>query len=117
MAFSCLIVDDNEAFLASASSLLEGDSLHIVGLARTGDEAARLVAEMRPDVALVDVDLGSESGFEVAATLAAFDSPPKVLLISTHAEDDLVDLIALSPAVGFLPKSRLSTDRVLEFLG
>jgi hypothetical protein len=39
-----------------------------------------------------------------------------VILISTHAEQDYVELIAFSPAVGFLPKTALSAGAIRELL-
>ena len=59
---------------------------------------------------LVDIVLGSESGFDLARRLTAATGPPgaAVILISTHSEEDFADLIAASPAIGFLPKWKLS---------
>jgi CheY-like chemotaxis protein len=111
----CLIVDDNEEFLASASRLLTSQGLEIVGRAATGGDALRLAERLEPDVALVDVQLGEEDGMAVAGRLAA-DGATRVILISTHSEDDLVELIAGSPAVGFLPKAALSADAIGELL-
>jgi two-component system, NarL family, nitrate/nitrite response regulator NarL len=116
MAVRCLIVDDNEAFLASARRLLEAQGLQVVGAASSGPEALRLTSELSADVALVDVELDGESGFDVARQLAGAEPPVKVLLISMYREDELADLIADSPAAGFLPKSRLSAASVLELL-
>jgi peptide/nickel transport system substrate-binding protein len=64
MALRCRIVDDNPAFLEAASSLLEREDLNVVGLASTTD-AVRAAEELRPDVALVDITLGAESGFDL----------------------------------------------------
>jgi DNA-binding NarL/FixJ family response regulator len=114
MPFRVLIVDDNEPFLEAACVLLEREGVHVVGVASTSVETLRQVARLRPDVVLVDVMLGRESGFELARRLdeeGAFDGGA-VILISTHAEADVVDLIAESPAVGFLPKSELSADAI-----
>jgi len=44
-------------------------------------------------------------------------SGPRLILISTHAEQDYADLIAASPAVGFLPKSALSAAAIRDLLG
>jgi len=67
---------------------------------------------MRPDVALIDVDLGADNGFDVAARLHDAQLSTSLILMSTHAEQDFADLIALSPAVGFQPKFALSTDAI-----
>ena len=66
----CVIVDDNLGFLHAARLLLEQEGLQVVGVATSGDEALRAVTELRPDVTLVDIDLGGESGFDVARRLA-----------------------------------------------
>jgi two-component system, NarL family, nitrate/nitrite response regulator NarL len=113
----CLIVDDNEEFLASASRLLTSQGLEIVGRASSGAEAVRLVETLEPDVVLVDVQLGNEDGLEVTRRLAGNDRATHVILISTHSADDLAELIADSPAVGFLPKAALGARAITELLG
>jgi DNA-binding NarL/FixJ family response regulator len=105
----CLIVDDNPAFLEAAAGLLERQGLTVVGTASNGDEAVARAHELRPDVILLDIALGSESGFEVAQRLVAAEaSASKIVLISTHSEADFADLIEAAPAAGFVPKSELS---------
>jgi DNA-binding NarL/FixJ family response regulator len=114
----CLIVDDNADFLAAASALLSRRGISVVGLASNSAEAVRQADELRPDVALVDIDLGGESGFDVARLLsgtAGRESVP-VVLISTYAEKDFVDLIAASPAIGFVSKSDLSGQAITDVL-
>jgi DNA-binding NarL/FixJ family response regulator len=118
MALRALIVDDNSNFLGAARDLLEREGVEVIGVATTGAEAIRLAADLQPDVTLVDIDLGDESGFDVARALteahAANHSP--VVLISSYAEKDFADLIASSPAVGFLSKSDLSARTLQEVL-
>jgi len=106
MAFDVLIVDDSQPFLDAARDLLERQGLRIVGLASTSAEAMRRSAELHPDVVLIDITLASESGFELVRQLSARDNNAAALiLISTHARADFADLIADSPAAGFVPKS------------
>jgi CheY-like chemotaxis protein len=117
-ALRCLIVDDNSGFLQAARALLEREGLQIVGVASTGAEALRCAAELHPDVTLVDVDLGGESGFELARRLVDEHSldPGHLILISAHAEDDLADLIEASPAIGFLGKPAVSAEAIERLL-
>ena len=117
MALRCLIVDDNDQFLASATRLLESQGLQIVGRASSANEAVRLAEALMPDVALVDVQLGEEDGFELTRRLTAGSQPTPVILISTHSEDELSELIAVSRAVGFLAKSRLSAATIGDLVG
>jgi DNA-binding NarL/FixJ family response regulator len=114
MALGVLIVDDNSLFLDAARGLLEREGMHVVGVASTSAEGLRHARELGPDVVLVDIMLGGESGFELARRLAEADrgAMPAVILISTYSQVDFADLIAESPAAGFLPKSELSADGI-----
>jgi two-component system, NarL family, nitrate/nitrite response regulator NarL len=118
MALRCLIVDDNERFLEVARSSLDCPGIEVVGTATTAAMALQQAEELRPDVVLVDINLGVESGLELTRKLVdGFpDRSPSVVLISTRAEEDYAELIAASPAVGFLSKSRLSAKAVRELL-
>jgi two-component system, NarL family, nitrate/nitrite response regulator NarL len=112
MALRCVIADDNPTFLEAASDLLARQGLDVVGVATSGDEAVERVAALAPDVALLDINLGEESGFDVAWQLAG----TRVILVSTDAREDYEDLIAASPAVGFVHKSQLSRRAIAEVL-
>jgi DNA-binding NarL/FixJ family response regulator len=114
----CLIVDDSHRFLDAARGLLEGQGVMVVGQASSSAEALRRAEELRPDVTLLDIDLGGESGLELARRLQDQAGPAAapVILISTHAEQDYAELIAASPAIGFLPKTALSADAIRDLL-
>jgi DNA-binding NarL/FixJ family response regulator len=118
VSLRCLIVDDNASFLHAAGTLLERQGVTVVGLASNVAEAVRRASELQPDVVLVDIVLGSESGFEVARELAERDGDgPTVILISTHAEADFADLIEESPATGYVPKADLSAEAIRRLVG
>jgi DNA-binding NarL/FixJ family response regulator len=110
----CLIVDDSPRFLDAARGLLERQGVTVVGVASNSTDAFQRVEQLRPDVTLVDIDLGGESGLELARRLHGQDGQAQaaVILISTHAEQDYAELIAASPAVGFLAKTALSADAI-----
>jgi DNA-binding NarL/FixJ family response regulator len=117
MTLRSLLVDDNARFLAAARELLEREGIEVVGVASTIDDAARLVGTLRPDVCLVDIDLGNESGFDLARQLAdGGELSTQVVLISAYPERDFTDMIADSPAIGFLPKPELSATRIRAIL-
>jgi DNA-binding NarL/FixJ family response regulator len=109
---SCVIVDDSASFLEAASGLLEREGVAVIGVASTVDEAVRQTERLRPDVVLVDVMLGNESGLDLARRLAGENGGVRVILTSTHAEADLAELITDTPAIGFLAKSKLSAAEV-----
>ena len=108
MSLRCLIVDDNPRFLEAASASLEREGIDVAGTATTGDQALSRATALEPDVALVDITLGEESGFELARRLAGALPDLRILLISTRAAEDYADMIATSPAIGFVSKSHLS---------
>jgi two-component system, NarL family, nitrate/nitrite response regulator NarL len=114
----CLIVDDNDSFLEVAADTLSGDDLDVVGTARTSAEALLQVVELQPDVVLVDINLGDESGLNLTRELV--ERFPRlssgVVLISTRAEKDFGGLIKASPAVGFIAKTQLSGRAVRELV-
>lgn len=116
MTLRVLIVDDNASFLDAARVLLERQGLGVAGVAMTTSEALQQATALQPDVVLVDISLGRESGFELAQRLSEGHSQAAVILISTHAESDFADLIAESPATGFLPKLDLSADEIRRIL-
>jgi CheY-like chemotaxis protein len=115
----CLIVDDSPRFLEAARGLLVREGIVVVAVATNGADAIRRVAELGPDVILIDIDLGGQSGFDVVRRLTseADLAPSAVILISTHAEEDYAELIAASPATGFLPKTKLSAGAIGDLLG
>ncbi|HEX2283485.1 MAG TPA: response regulator [Mycobacterium sp.] len=114
----CVIVDDNQEFLHTASGVLQRDGITVVGAASSIDEALKSVVRLHPDVMLVDVDLGGEDGFELAERLHRDGGPnaPAVVLTSTHARQDLAELIEKSPAAGFVQKAALSGSAIRRVL-
>ena len=105
-----------------------------MGVASSIAEALRQAGALRPDLILVDIGLGDESGFDLARLLAqdgqggqggqgghgghgGHGGRPDVILISTGAEADYRDLIDDSPAAGFLAKSELSVRGISRILG
>jgi DNA-binding NarL/FixJ family response regulator len=113
----CLIVDDNRDFLEAARTFLEREGLTITGVASTSADALRKAELLLPDVVLVDVSLGDESGIELARRLVADPAhTASVILISTRCEAEVGDVTAMSPVAGFLSKSELSADAIRGFL-
>jgi DNA-binding NarL/FixJ family response regulator len=113
-----MIVDDCEQFLVAARNHLTRDGLDVVGTATSQQEALSKAEQLHPDVVLVDVQLGRESGFELTRRLVDDfpDLRSRVVLISTLDRDDVADLVAASPAAGFLPKNLLSTRAVFDLI-
>jgi DNA-binding NarL/FixJ family response regulator len=110
----CLLVDDNSTFLETARSLLVRDGVTVTGTALGSAEAVRQASALRPDVAVVDIGLGAENGFDLARELVRRGIT--VIMTSTSAEADYADLIADSPVAGFLAKAELSAAGIRRIL-
>jgi CheY-like chemotaxis protein len=119
VAIRALIVDDSPRFVDSARKLLEREGIITVGVASTCAEALQQVAALRPDVTLIAIDLGADSGFEVARLLAEAPghATSPAILMSAHRADDFADLISASPALGFISKIDLSAKAIRALLG
>ncbi|MCW2676710.1 MAG: putative transcriptional regulator [Modestobacter sp.] len=119
MTLRCLIVDDSPRFLDAVRVLLERQGFTVVGVASTSAAALEQAVELRPDVTLVDINLDNENGFELVRQLCGTGSPPtsSVILISAQGEQDYADLIAESPAAGFLSKPTLSAGAIFMLRG
>jgi DNA-binding NarL/FixJ family response regulator len=118
VSLRCLIVDDSPRFGEEARSLLEQEGVSVVGVAASGDEAVRLAETLAPDLALVDISLGEESGFDVARRLVdgLAAKSPAVIFVSTYDEREFSRRIAASPARGFIAKTELSADGIRQLL-
>ena len=115
----CLLVDDNGAFIETACLLLAREGVIVAGTASSIAEALRQVSALRPDVVLVDIALGDENGFDLARRLAGSGTvaAAAVIMISTRAGADYADMVADSPAAGFLAKDELSAVAINRILG
>ena len=115
----CLLVDDNGAFIETARLLLAREGVVVAGTASSITEALRQASALRPDVVLVDIALGDENGFDLARRLAGgdFGAATAVIMISTRTGADYADMVADSPAAGFLAKDELSAAAIQRILG
>jgi DNA-binding NarL/FixJ family response regulator len=112
----CIIVDDNHHFLRVVNDVLNHEGIAVVGLASTSAEALSLASRHLPDIVLVDVRLGAESGFDLAQRLmaAAPAWQPTVVLMSTYPEDGIRPMLEVSPAAAFIRKSAISGPAIRE---
>jgi DNA-binding NarL/FixJ family response regulator len=120
VSIRCVIVDDSSGFREEVRGLLEEQGIEVVADVGSGAEALEQIARLRPNLALVDIDLGGESGLALARRLrelAAGSAGPNVILISTHDESEYADLIDTSSAIGFIAKAELSPRAIREMLG
>jgi DNA-binding NarL/FixJ family response regulator len=108
MRRTVLIVDDHDAFRASAAAMLEAEGFAVIGEAADSGGAIAQTERLRPQVVLLDIQLPGLDGFAVAERLAAGSDPPMVVLISSREAASYGPRLDAAAARGFLPKRELS---------
>ncbi|GAA0797355.1 response regulator [Spirilliplanes yamanashiensis] len=105
-AIRVLVVDDHPRFAELLAVALRAQSgLCYLGHARTGAEAERLVAELRPDVVLMEVALPDADGIAVAARLGHTHPGTRVVMLTGRTEPALVARATAAGTAGFLTKT------------
>ena len=117
MRATVLIVDDHEAFRASARALLEAEGFDVVGEAGDGASAIEAVAALRPQIVLLDIQLPDTDGIAVAQALADVPDPPAVVLVSSREAASYGPRLRQAPARGFIPKASLSGEALAALVG
>ena len=93
-----LIADDHPMIAAALDLLLRGSDYQLVGRARSGAEALAQVAELDPDLLLLDVNMPDGSGIDVLRQLGDRDDPPLVILLTAGMDDtQLLSADSLQP--------------------
>ncbi|MEU6265159.1 response regulator transcription factor [Saccharopolyspora shandongensis] len=106
-AVRVLVVDDHPVVRAGLKALLAGDAgIEVVGEAATAVEAVRQADAFRPDVVLMDLQLGDGvEGVEATRRLLALDTPPRVLVLTTYDADTDITRAIDAGATGYLLKA------------
>ena len=99
-----LIVDDHAMLRDAMRAALELAGHDVVGEAGDGDEARRLVEELRPSVVLMDVSMPGPDGIEVTRRLCTGDVDLSVIIVTMHANPALVARAVRAGASAYLTK-------------
>ncbi|HTI68554.1 MAG TPA: response regulator transcription factor, partial [Candidatus Limnocylindria bacterium] len=85
-----MIVDDHPIFRKGLCEVIEGDpSLRLVGQAGNGEDALRLMEELRPAIVILDINMPKLSGLQVARAIAERKLPILPILLTMHEDEDL----------------------------
>jgi two-component system response regulator NreC len=105
------LVDDHLLFLDALTALFrEQIDLEVVGEARDARSAYRLVQEKAPDVLVLDLALDGVSGLTVARELNRLDRAPKILMLSTYADEEHAAEALAAGARGYACKQQGGTE-------
>jgi DNA-binding NarL/FixJ family response regulator len=105
-ALRVLIVDPHPAFRNASKALLQTEGLDVVGDLGDYDGAFETAAELRPDIALLDVSPYEPDGLDLAVRLRNLPDPPAVVLMSAASPDAI--LVSRFDAQAFVPKARVT---------
>ena len=110
-----LIVDDQPPFREAARMVVEiTGGYEVAGEAETGEQSLEMVAELSPDLVLMDINLPGIDGIEATRRIAASHPDTTVLVLSTYEAEEYEPRALAAGAAGFIGKSDLSPDTLTE---
>jgi len=106
-----VIAEDESLFVEALETLLELDErIEVVERARDGLEALRLVATLRPDVILMDLDMPRINGIGATRRISADYPLTQVVIVTASTEQDDVERAREAGAAAYITKDRVATD-------
>jgi two-component system invasion response regulator UvrY len=101
-----LVVDDHESLRRSVTFLLECNSLEVCGEAESGEEAVKKVAELKPDVVIIDARLPhGMDGLQAAREIRRISPTTKILICSLHEDAAIESAVLEAGADGYVSKT------------
>lgn len=111
MPVKILIVDDHGVLRAGLRALLNNEAdMLVVGEAANAEEAVLQVMDHKPDVVLMDISLGGESGIEVTKLLTARDPNLRILMLTIHEDETLLRTAIQNGAAGYILKRAVESE-------
>ena len=106
-----LIVDDHPLLRRGVRDLIaESQRFRIVGEASDGEDAMRLVLSLKPEIAIVDIDMPRLNGLEMARALRRMDLPVSILLLTMYKEEDMFNAAMDLGAKAYVVKDNAAND-------
>jgi DNA-binding NarL/FixJ family response regulator len=109
-----LIVDDHPLFRSGLKQAIEADArFDLVGESGNGPAALSLILEKKPQVAILDVNLPELTGLEIAQKLQGKHHPTRLIILTMHKEESIIDRALDSGVMGFVLKEN-AVEEILE---
>ncbi|MFJ8237834.1 response regulator [Ureibacillus sp. NPDC094379] len=100
-----VIAEDQGMLLGAMKSLLNmEDDMEVVGLAKNGEEAIRLVEEFNPDICIMDIEMPVKTGLDAAEVIHAASSECKIIILTTFARPGYFERARKAGVRGYLLK-------------
>lgn len=112
MTISVVMCDDHAVVRAGLRALLAGaDGIEVVGECASGEEVVATAAALRPDVVLMDIQLGDGiDGIEATKRIRSTPSAPRILVLTTYDTDADISRAIAAGATGYLLKAGSATE-------
>jgi DNA-binding NarL/FixJ family response regulator len=108
-----LVADDHDIVRRGLRDLLEKEpGWKVVAEAANGREAVEKTKELKPDVSILDISMPSLNGLEAARQIVASGSPTKVLILTVHHSDPLIQQMLKAGVRGYVLKSDAASELV-----
>lgn len=104
MSCRLMITDDSRVTFAEMKRMLEGTQIEIVQYCRSGEEAIEAYAQVRPDVTTMDIVMPGMDGLETARRILDKWPEARILMVSSLAYDDTIEIARTLGTKGFLFK-------------
>ncbi len=110
MEYTVIIIDDHPLFSRGLSQLIETQKIYkVIGMAKNRLEAVSMVDELKPNLAIVDLNLGQEDGLELIKDILVIQPKTKVLVLSMHDERFYAERALKAGAKGYIMKAEAET--------
>ena len=98
-----VLAEDQGMLLGAMNSLLNlEDDFEVIGMAKNGEEAVKLVEELQPDICIMDIEMPVMTGLDAAEALKA--SPCKIIILTTFARPGYFERARKAGVYGYLLK-------------
>jgi len=104
VSVTLMLVDDHRMLREGLRRALEDEGFEVVGEAADGYDAVLRAPELKPDVILMDVSMPNVGGVEATRRIVQNEPERRVLMLTMHADKDLIEMSIKAGAVGYLTK-------------